>query len=81
MQRPTARTRGTRATSTRWASGHRVVDRAHTLRKDGGYDFTITWSGGDTTQQCGHSIQKTTVFKEYIASKGIKKGPAIKKPS
>ena len=53
----------------------------HTLREDGGYDFTITWSGGDTTQQCGHSIQKTTVFKEYIASKGIKKGPAIKKPS
>ena len=53
----------------------------HTLRDDGGYDFTITWSDGDTTQQCGHSIQKTTVFKEYIASKGIKKGPAIKKPS
>ena len=53
----------------------------HTLRKDGGYDFTVTWGDGDTTQQCGHSIQRTAAFKEYIADKGIKKGPAIKKPS
>ena len=52
-----------------------------TLREDGGNYLTITWSGGDTTQQRGDSIQKTKAFNEFIASKGIKKGPAIKKPS
>lgn len=41
----------------------------------------FTWGDGDTTQQCGPTIHKTAAFKEHIADKCVKKGPAIKKPS
>jgi transposase InsO family protein len=78
-----ARTSEEREAMRRFGGGVDVIKEivGHTLRKDGGYDFTVTWGDGDTTQQCGHSIQRTAAFKEYIADKGIKKGPAIKKPS
>jgi hypothetical protein len=56
---------------------------AHTLRPDGGYDFSVSWAGSASgpTQVCGYNLAKLTVFEDYIAAAGLSKAAAAKKPA
>jgi len=56
---------------------------AHTLRPDGGYDFSVSWAGSASgpTQVCGYNLAKLTVFEDYIAAAGLSMVAAAKKPA
>ena len=56
---------------------------AHTRRADGGYDFSVSWSGSPDgpTSVCGFNLKKTKPFKDYIAAAGLDPKEAGKKPA